>query len=900
MFSRSFHYRAFGFFLFVLGTLFTPTAFGGGPTYINGNQSGTLFQTNSPYIVTADVTVPTGQILTIEPGVQLQFTNVNIGAFVDGTLIARGTDGSPILFTSDKGVKQPGQWRVLFFHSTANSNSVLENCIIECAGATAGGYGENIRVDAPAAPLLTNCTIRLASGNGLTLIGADCRVQNCAFNDNTNSAIAMRADSLPVLRSNTASENGRNAIGIFGFYISRTGTWMRDNIPYTIYEEAQVNNGVTLTIEPGTVVQFERVNDGFYVDGTLVARGTALSPILFTSDEAVKQPGQWKGLDFRSTAGTNSIMENCIVECAAAPAGGNNENIRFDSAPPVLITNCTIRSSFGNGMTMYLSDPRVFGCTFANNGATNGGFAIAMRTDCLPLLRNNAAVGNGKNAIGIFGFYISRTGTWVRDNIPYTIYEEAQLNNGVTLTIEPGTVIQFERVFDGFYVDGTLVARGTALNPILFTSDDAVKQPGQWRVLDFRSTASTNSIMENCIVECAGSVAGGNNENIRFDSAPPVLITNCTIRSSFGNGITMYLSDPRVFGCTFTNNGATNGGFAIAMRADCLPVLRNNAALGNGKNAIGVFGYYISRTGTWVRDSIPYTIYEDAQLNSGVTLTVEAGTVIQFERVFDGFYVDGTLLARGTALNPILFTSDDAVKQPGQWRVLDFHSTATNSILENCIIEYGASVAGGYNGSLQFDGVPSLLVTNCTIRSSTNDGIYCNGSSPLIRNCRIVNNARDGVRTVGGSSPMVTNSAIAGNLGFGVNNLDTSKIIKAQGNYWGHPSGPFDNSNADGLGLTNPGGLGDRVSEYVNWSSFLGIDPTGGEQPVYLAIARSGSQAVVSWAYSAGGYSLQSVTNLPAATNAWAAVTNNPLLIDGKYTVYDPLGADRKFYRLIK
>ena len=70
MFSRSFHYRAFGLFLFVLGTSFAPTAFGGGPTYISGNQSGTLLLTNSPYVVTADITVPTGQILTIEPGVR--------------------------------------------------------------------------------------------------------------------------------------------------------------------------------------------------------------------------------------------------------------------------------------------------------------------------------------------------------------------------------------------------------------------------------------------------------------------------------------------------------------------------------------------------------------------------------------------------------------------------------------------------------------------------------------------------------------------------------------------------------------------------------------------------------------------------------------------------------------
>src|SRR6478672_5612994 len=86
-----------------------------GPTLIAGSQSGTLYLTNSPYVVISDLVVPGGQTLTIEPGVVLQFTNVNIGAFIDGTLIAQGTTGSPILFTSDKAIKQPGQWRVIDF-----------------------------------------------------------------------------------------------------------------------------------------------------------------------------------------------------------------------------------------------------------------------------------------------------------------------------------------------------------------------------------------------------------------------------------------------------------------------------------------------------------------------------------------------------------------------------------------------------------------------------------------------------------------------------------------------------------------------------------------------------------------------------------------------------------------
>ena len=74
-------------------------------------------------------------------------------------------------------------------------------------------------------------------------------------------------------------------------------------------------------------------------------------------------------------------------------------------------------------------------------------------------------------------------------------------------------------------------------------------------------------------------------------------------------------------------------------------------------------------------------------------------------------------------------------------------------------------------------------------------------SSPQITSCRLLNNGRDGLRTERGSSAWVTNSVIESNTNFGINNLDTSRIILARGNYWGHPSGPYDNADTDGQGL---------------------------------------------------------------------------------------------------
>jgi hypothetical protein len=53
----------------------------------------------SPYVVVADIIVPQGQTCIIEPGVVLLFRSFT-GLRVQGTLLARGSDDKPIVFTS--------------------------------------------------------------------------------------------------------------------------------------------------------------------------------------------------------------------------------------------------------------------------------------------------------------------------------------------------------------------------------------------------------------------------------------------------------------------------------------------------------------------------------------------------------------------------------------------------------------------------------------------------------------------------------------------------------------------------------------------------------------------------------------------------------------------------------
>ena len=118
----------------------------------------------------------------------------------------------------------------------------------------------------------------------------------------------------------------------------------------------------------------------------------------------------------------------------------------------------------------------------------NLGFAMAMRIDSFVRLKNNSATGNGQDAIAIYDSWPGRSGTWVKDNLPYTLVNYAGINSGQTLTLEPGVIVQFQNPDTQFIVEGCLRAVGTVDKPIVFTSDETVKSPGQWGALIFRSS----------------------------------------------------------------------------------------------------------------------------------------------------------------------------------------------------------------------------------------------------------------------------------------------------------------------------------------------------------------------------------------------------------------------------
>ncbi|MRG95860.1 hypothetical protein [Polyangium spumosum] len=107
--------------------------------------------------------------------------------------------------------------------------------------------------------------------------------------------------------------------------IERDTTWYADQTPI-LAGYVTVEPGVTLTIEPGTQI-LAHAEGGILVKpgARILARGTKEAPIVFTSAEATRAEGDWRGL----------------IVCGRAPLNGSPGGVRqLDVLPPGVSAAC--------------------------------------------------------------------------------------------------------------------------------------------------------------------------------------------------------------------------------------------------------------------------------------------------------------------------------------------------------------------------------------------------------------------------------------------------------------------------------------------------------------------------------------------------------------------------------
>jgi len=189
--------------------------------------SGTLTLANSPYSINGLVIVPSGETLTIEPGVELRFKtgadydysgddSVNVGhMFIKGKLIAEGTASDNITFTRDGA---SGNWGCIAFHSTADETSSLKYCSVEFANRVLSlestYYNGALSVKNPGLTI-HNCSISNNNYSGIYTDYCSPEIINCIISNNQNQGIylSFNGAGTTYIVNCTISENQQEGLG---------------------------------------------------------------------------------------------------------------------------------------------------------------------------------------------------------------------------------------------------------------------------------------------------------------------------------------------------------------------------------------------------------------------------------------------------------------------------------------------------------------------------------------------------------------------------------------------------------------------------------------------------------------------------------------------------------------
>lgn len=226
--------------------------------------------------------------------------------------------------------------------------------------------------------------------------------------------------------------------------------------------DVEVSEGTTLTIMPGTVVRFQKIEEfgpeklsldklnhfpraELIVRGHLYAQGTPKNKITFTSAEQKPHPGDWGSINFLGSV--DNIIEFCIITYAdtgthshssqvviaysefhhngVAIGQKNVKDVSHKSVMPMLYNTITENGGgilYGGGSTTTISHNEVSNNEFFGIYAKKGGLAN---------VRYNNITNNGKGVI----FYIVKDIVLLYNNISDNQDYNVSLLDGQTTDI---------------------------------------------------------------------------------------------------------------------------------------------------------------------------------------------------------------------------------------------------------------------------------------------------------------------------------------------------------------------------------------------------------------------------------------------------------------------------------
>lgn len=390
-----------------------------------------------------------------------------------------------------------------------------------------------------------------------------------------------------------------------------SGNWDINGSPYLIEGHILVPDNSTLSIAPGVTVEFQG-HYKLFINGTLLASGTASDSILFTVAPDSISSGWW-GIRFDSTPITNdsSMIEFCKIQHGNAfgieddaRGGGicinNYSKVRIanslithnnafregggiycgNGSSPVIeyntISHNTVEQSDGGGISIFNEcHPIIRGNIIEFNTSESSGGGISTEYPCSATIEYNQIRNNVTNSAG-GGIHCGYSGAHIiRNNVI-----EDNLAYGVG-----GGIFCYQN--DESEITNNVIAFNTSLD------DDNHRGGG-----GIHSNGGAHSIVNNHIVSNTSAAGGGG----VFARGNVPIIGNVIANNTalLGGGIYLeYIGisagSPKILNCTIANNlstgsGINDGGGGLYCDQDRDPEIRNvifhgnEAANGNGND----------------------------------------------------------------------------------------------------------------------------------------------------------------------------------------------------------------------------------------------------------------------------------------------------------------------------
>ncbi|SMG50765.1 hypothetical protein SAMN05661096_03732 [Marivirga sericea] len=506
---------------------------------------------------------------------------------------------------------------------------------------------------------------------------------------------------------------------------------------YRVTNAISVNSEVTLTIEPGVVIEFES-DRGLQVNGALISDGSESSKIVFTG--TTKEKGFWKGIAIYSP-NINNLLNHTIVEYAGSSEFGfgvPKVNVGVENGDKLKVTNSTFSNGAGYGLFFENgSDIEDFsGNTFSDND----GFPLGLPINNVGELDIASTFSdNGDNEVAVFGSTLNQTNEieWknFEDNTSFRALGNLTVNSG--LLISEGTTISFASDV-GLEVsgDGYLIAKGTETEKITFTG--VIEEAGFWKGIVIYNN-NINNELDHTIVSYGGSTAFGfgiPKVNVGIENGDRLAITNSEIFGSAEYGVYVELGGELL---DFANNDLhDNGSYPIALstfnaaKIDAASVFN----VGNGDNVVNILGNTLNEGATELSlvelsNGTSYYLTDNLDINSGLVLQDGVKIEVAIDKLIE-VSNDGYLIADGTASKGISITGK--TKSPGAWKGIAIYTNDVRNLLNYVTVSHGGSTEQGFGIPKVNIGVENgdrLTVTNCTITDCDGIGLFGEAGSTV-------------------------------------------------------------------------------------------------------------------------------------------------------------------------